>query len=56
MKKIVYFFCIDPQIDPVANSVLNYLKNNYPLQNTGDFCDDYNILLNFPTSIILADA
>ena len=44
MKNIVYFFCIDPQIDPVANSVLNYLKNNYPLQNTGDFCDDYNIL------------
>ena len=44
MKKIVYFFCVDTEMDPVANNVLNYLKENYSLQETDIFCDNHKTL------------
>lgn len=44
IKKIVYFFCINVQIDPVANHIFNYLKEHYLLQETGITCDGYQVL------------
>ena len=52
-KKAVYFFCTDYERDEVAPRVLNYLKNNYPLnlrdykfdnKNIYDYVDEDNNL------------
>lgn len=43
-KKAVYFFCTDYERDEVAPRVLNYLKNNYPL-NLRDYKKIFMITL-----------
>lgn len=43
-NKIVYFFCINQDRDPVANSVLQYLRENYLLEKTEIFCDGKPVL------------
>ena len=42
-KKAVYFFCTDYERDEVAPRVLNYLKNNYPLNLRDYKFDNKNI-------------
>ena len=55
-KKAVYFFCTDYERDEVAPRVLNYLKNNYPLnlrdykfdnKNIYDYVDEDNNLFTY---------
>ena len=43
MRKAVYFFCTDYERDEVAPRVLNYLKNNYPLNLRDYKFDNKNI-------------
>lgn len=43
-QKIVYFFCINNAIDPVAKNVLNYLMEHYTLVETDMVCDDHKVL------------
>lgn len=44
MKNIVYFFCTDTKIDPVANNVLAYLHDNYILREVDLLCEEHRIL------------
>ena len=44
MKKAVYFFCIDKNIDPVAFNVFNYLQNNYNITETKLTIDEFPVM------------
>lgn len=43
MKKAVYFFCADKDIDPVASKVFNYLQNNNYFAETKLIIDGYPV-------------
>jgi hypothetical protein len=44
LNKIIYLFCINNNIDPVASKVLDYLKKNYTLIETDIIIDGYTVL------------
>jgi D-tyrosyl-tRNA(Tyr) deacylase len=44
MKKAVYFFCMDKNIDPVASSVFNYLRNNNVFLETELSVDGFSVM------------
>jgi len=44
MKKAVYFFCMDENIDPVASKVFNHIKGNTELSETSVIIDGFPAL------------
>ena len=44
MNKAVYFFCMNGNIDPVAQKVFNYLKDNNTLSETALIIDGFSVL------------
>jgi D-tyrosyl-tRNA(Tyr) deacylase len=44
MKKAVYFFCADKDIDPVASNVFNYLQNNNNFVETKLTIDEFPVM------------
>lgn len=43
-KRVIYYFCTDGEIDPVAGSVFQYLKDHYPLGETAISVDNHKVL------------
>jgi D-tyrosyl-tRNA(Tyr) deacylase len=44
MKKAVYFFCMDKNIDPVAAGVFDYLRDNNDISETGLTIDGFPVM------------
>ena len=44
MNKVVYFFCMDENIDPVASKVFNYVQRNNDLLETNLIIDGFSVL------------
>ena len=44
MKKAVYFFCANRNIDPVAPNVFNYLQNNINFVETNIIIDENPVM------------
>ena len=44
MNKVVYFFCMDENIDPVASKVFNYVQRNNSLLETNLIIDGFSVL------------